>query len=89
MTVEPGSKELVGLDFKKKSISQPVYDKNSKKTLFKKVVKISPTRRKSLKEARGYVVADYQDQLERQWIIDLKKLYPVKLNDKVYNALKK
>ncbi len=89
VTVEPGSKELVGLDFKKKSISQPVYDKNSKKTLFKKVVKISPTRRKSLKEARGYVVADYQDQLERQWIIDLKKRYPVKINDSVYNSLKK
>jgi len=88
VTVEPGSKELVGLDFKKKSISQPVYDKNSKKTLFKKVVKISPSRRKSLKESRGYVVADYQDQLERQWIIDLKKQYPVKLNDAVYKALK-
>ena len=89
VTVEPGSKELVGLDFKKKSVSQPVYDKNSKKTLFKKVVKISPTRRKSLKEARGYVVADYQDQLERKWIIDLKKQYPVKLNDAIYKALKK
>ena len=89
VTVEPGSKELVGLDFKKKSVSQPVYDKNSKKTLFKKVVKISPTRRKSLKEARGYVVADYQDQLEKRWIIDLKKQFPVKLNDAVYKALKK
>jgi peptidyl-prolyl cis-trans isomerase SurA len=89
ITVEPGSKELIGLDFKKKSISQPLYDKNSKKTLFKKVVKINPSRRKSLKEARGYVVADYQDQLEMQWIIDLKKQYPVKINDSVYNALKK
>ncbi len=88
-SVEPGSKELVGLDFKKKSISQPVYDKNNKKTLFKKVVKISPSRRKSLKEARGYVVADYQDQLESQWITALKKKYPVKLNDAVYKALKK
>ena len=89
ITVEPGSKELVGLDFKKKSISQPIYDKNNKKTLFKKVVKISPSRRKSLKEARGYVVADYQDQLESQWITALKKKYPVKLNDAVYKALKK
>jgi len=87
--VEPGSKELVGLDFKKKSISQPIYDKKNRKTLFKKVVKISPSRRKSLKEARGYVVADYQDQLEKQWIKNLKKEYPVKLNDAVYNALKK
>lgn len=89
VNVEPGSKELTGLDFKKKSISQPLYDKSNKKTLFKKVVKISPSRRKSLKEARGYVVADYQDQLESKWITSLKKEYPVKINTDVYNALKK
>ncbi len=87
--VEPGSKELLGLNFKKKSISEPLYDESNKKSLFKKVVKISPSRRKSLKEARGYVVADYQDQLERKWITNLRKQYPVKINDSVYKALTK
>jgi len=87
--VEPGSKELLGLNFKKKSISEPLYDENNKKSLFKKVVKISPSRRKPLKEARGYVVADYQDLLEKEWISDLKKQYPVKINDAVYKALKR
>ncbi len=87
--VEPGSKELTGLAFKKKSLSQPVIDQKNKKSLFKKVVKISPSRRKSLKEARGYVVADYQDQLEKQWINDLKKQYPVVINDDIYRALTK
>jgi len=87
--VEPGNKELVGLEFKKKSISEPVIDTNSKKSLFKKVVKISPSRRKSLKEARGYVVADYQDQLEKQWITELKREYSVEIKQKIYNLLLK
>lgn len=87
VVVEPGSKELVGLEFKKKSISEPIIDNNSKKSLFKKVVKVTPSRRKSLKEARGYVVADYQDQLEKKWISDLKREYAVELNQEVYNKL--
>ncbi len=89
IVVEPGSKELAGLEFKKKSISEPIIDSNSKKSLFKKVVKVSPSRRKSLKEARGYVVADYQDQLEKKWITGLKKEYPVEINQEVYNLLVK
>ncbi|MEM9545909.1 MAG: peptidylprolyl isomerase [Bacteroidota bacterium] len=87
VVVEPGSKELLGLEFKKKSISEPIIDTNSKKSLFKKVVKVSPSRRKSLKEARGYVVADYQDQLEQKWISELRKEFEVEIDQDVYNAL--
>ena len=87
IVVEPGSVELAGLEFKKKSVSQPVIDTNNKKSMFKKVVKVDPSRRKSLKEARGYVVADYQDQLEQKWITDLRKEYPVSVNKEVYDLL--
>ena len=87
IVVEPGSAELAGLEFKKKSVSKPVIDTNNKKSLFKKVVKVSPSRRKSLKEARGYVVADYQDQLEQKWISDLRKEYPVSVNKEVYDLM--
>lgn len=89
IVVEPGNKELAGLEFKQKSISEPVVDLNNKKSLIKKVVKVTPSRRKSLKEARGYVVADYQDQLEKKWIVELKKEYPVVLNKEVYDLLVK
>ncbi|MDF1696602.1 MAG: peptidylprolyl isomerase [Saprospiraceae bacterium] len=85
--VEPGNKELVGLEFKKKSISEPIIDNNSKKSLFKKVVEVTPSRRKSLKEARGYVVADYQDQLEQRWISELKREYTVEIDEEIYNQL--
>ena len=89
MTVEPGSKELAGLEFKKKSMSEPFYDEKNKKTLFKKIVRIEPSRRKSLQEARGYVVADYQDELEKEWIRELKNSYPVKIKNSVLSQMRK
>jgi peptidyl-prolyl cis-trans isomerase SurA len=37
---------------------------------------------KGFEEARSNVISDYQDQLENQWIIELKKKFPVKVNNK-------
>lgn len=44
---------------------------------------------KSLEEARGFVVADYQNYLEHEWNASLKKKYPLNVNDKVLNTLVK
>ena len=49
---------------------------------FIKIEKILPKTRKSLKEARGYVVADYQDFLEKKWIEDLTAKYKVQVTEK-------
>jgi len=38
-------------------------------------------------EARGLVIGDYQNQLESTWIADLKKKYPVTINEKVFQTL--
>ncbi|HET8573201.1 MAG TPA: peptidylprolyl isomerase [Edaphocola sp.] len=38
---------------------------------------------KSLDDARGFVMADYQDYLEKQWEQQLMKKYPLKINDRV------
>jgi hypothetical protein len=35
---------------------------------------------RSFDEAKGQVMTDYQQMLEDRWISDLKKKYPVRLN---------
>lgn len=42
---------------------------------------------KTLKEAKGYVVSDYQEYLEKTWIEDLRKKYPIEVDEKVLKAL--
>ena len=44
---------------------------------------------KTLDEARGYVVAEYQDHLEKKWNEELRSKYPVKVEDGVLKALVK
>lgn len=88
-SVEAGNPALNGLEWKKNFVSEPIIDKIKNKSSFKKIVQIDPPRRKSLKEARGYVVADYQDKLEKDWLLQLKKDYPVVVNDTVYKQLVK
>ena len=39
---------------------------------------------RSFDEARGLVINDYQNILEENWITELKKKYPVKVNDASY-----
>ena len=41
-----------------------------------------PPGRKSFSDARAQVISDYQDYLEKKWIAELKKKYPVKINSK-------
>jgi peptidyl-prolyl cis-trans isomerase SurA len=54
---------------------------------FRKIEKILPKSVKSLKEARGYVVADYQEFLEKEWMDDLTKRFKVETNENVLNSL--
>lgn len=42
---------------------------------------------KTLDEARGYVIAEYQDYLEKEWNKQLLDKYPVMVSDKTLNSL--
>ena len=44
---------------------------------------------RNFEEARGLVINDYQNVLEEKWISDLKKKYPVKINEPVFQSLLK
>ncbi len=70
-----------------KGLMTPTETNNDDSSTFVKLEKILPKEKKSLKEARGYVIADYQDELERQWIEQLKKEYAVKINQETLSNL--
>lgn len=52
------------------------------------ITDILPVGDKELKEVRGRVMSDYQDQLEQDWVGELKKRFPVKINNKTLKKLK-
>lgn len=86
-TLEKANTKFGGLEWKTGAMSK--YELNSKINVyqFRKLVEILPSRPKTLKEAKGYVVADYQEYLEKQWVEELKKSYPIHINDAVLNKL--
>ncbi len=82
-------KDVPQSDIEKAKITSPI--KNADGTYY--VVKTEdlykePTQ-KSLDEARGYVVAEYQDFLEKQWHDQLRAKYPVKVDETVFKSLVK
>jgi peptidyl-prolyl cis-trans isomerase SurA len=56
--------------------------------VFAKIIKLYPGgQQRNFEEARGNVINDYQAYLEQKWITQLKKKYPVKVNDKALQSL--
>ena len=53
------------------------------------VHEILPSQEKSLDEIKGKVVSDYQEHLESEWIEELKKKYPLKVNTKAWKNVVK
>jgi len=56
-------------------------------TVIYMVKEIMEARHKELNEARGYIIADYQDQLESDWIAMLNEKYTVNIDDQVFKSL--
>ena len=69
------------------AMNESKVDTTAKTTTFFKVEAIEPPSPKGLADARGYAVADYQDYLEKQWIEELRKEYPVQVNEEVLKSL--
>lgn len=89
-TIEKGRDQMMDrLEWKVGTISDNESNKQNKSISFTKFEEIIPSTPKTLKEARGYVVADYQDFLEKQWVEQLRNEYNVKLNKRVFNRMVK
>ena len=48
---------------------------------------VAPTG-KTLEEARGKVIADFQDHLEKSWIAELRARYPYEVNTEALHAIR-
>ena len=57
------------------------------KVVLVRVNKVLDPMPKTLGEARGFFIADYQDHLEQVWLADLRKRYPVTVNEEVLKSL--
>jgi peptidyl-prolyl cis-trans isomerase SurA len=77
------------LKWAKNSMTLPQEDGDKGIFLVTRVVDIVPPKQKTLDEARGYVIADYQDYLEKQWVQELMKEYKIEVDQKVLSSIVK
>ncbi len=69
-------------------ITTPVINKTDGTAVFSKIIKVYPeNQQRNFEDARGLVINDYQNYLEQKWIKQLKKKYPVKVDQKVFQSL--
>jgi peptidyl-prolyl cis-trans isomerase SurA len=85
LVVLKGENPLVDKYWKEGIIPENNNNTNEKKIEVIKINKIIPPSPKTLMEAKGQVIADYQNYLEKEWLDYLKKKYPVEIN---YDVLK-
>lgn len=84
---EKGQYDVVDkTDWKKgiTAVTKPGTDSSYQFIHVKDIVKPEP---KSLKEAKGYAVSDYQEYLEKKWLTDLRSKYPIVVNQEVFKSL--
>lgn len=86
-TVERTSELLKGVKWETGAYSQPLLNDYAKHYSFLKIQEIQAAKVKTLQDARGYVVADFQDFLEKQWVESLRKEFPVNINQQVLQQL--
>lgn len=81
--------QIEAMEWKAGAISEIKRDERSGQVVFFKIEEILAGGPKELDEARGYVIADYQDQLEKDWVAALAAQHPVKLRKKTFEKMVK
>lgn len=71
-------------------ITKPLINKPDNNASALKILKLYPAgQQRSFEDAKGLVINDYQEFLENQWIEELRKKYPIKVNEPVLKSLLK
>lgn len=85
---QKGDNPLIDKAKWKKGVNKPVKNDDGSVSLIvvHEVLKPQP---KELSETRGLVTADYQNQLEKQWVEELRDKYEVRVSKEVLSTLKK
>lgn len=82
---ERGSDKVYDAIEWKKGIAELADD--SKNQSFIHITSVMEPTPKKMNETLGAVISDYQDYLEKEWIKDLKKRYPVEINEGALSTL--
>ena len=78
------------LPFNAGTITSPVVNPADNSASFAYIIKpYTGTSPRSFAEAKGLVITDYQNEIEKKWVAELKKKYPVRVNQKLVNEIKK
>ena len=87
ITKIPGAQKTTA---KAGTITNIVKNKDDNSASFALIFKIYPMPgQKTFADARGDVVSDFQDSIDKKWIAELKKKYPVKVNEEVLKSIAK
>ena len=70
----------------KSSISKVIKENNSYYVV--NVNEFIPESKKTISEAKGQLISDYQNELESRWILELKSKFHVDLNEEVFQKVK-
>ena len=70
----------------KSSISKVIKENNSFYVV--NVNEFIPESKKTISEAKGQLISDYQNELESRWILELKSKFHVDLNEEVFQKVK-
>ena len=88
--LERGRDDVVDAAEWKRGVILPTDVDQRRETVRVGVVReVLPQGPKLLSEARGYVIADYQDELEKRWVEELSAEFPVVINGEVLEGLAK
>ena len=87
ITKIPGAQKTTA---KAGTITPLVKNKDDNSSSFALIFNIYPLPgQKTFADARGDVISDFQDSIDKKWIAELKKKYPVKLNEEVLKNIAK
>jgi len=82
--IPKGKEELLGAG----AVTTPVVNKADNTASFAYVLKLHNGKEpRSFADAKGMVINDYQATLEKAWVAELKKKYPVEINEKEWKKI--